>query len=90
VDQLMRKIGTGWVAHVTANPSDTTLAAHWRDLFADFQARGAPDLERYRAIALNYGLPMARWQPTSAVGVVSDPVPIIARNRYDALARPAR
>jgi len=90
VDQLMRKVNTGWAAHLTANPSDTTLAVHWRDLFADFAARGTPDLERYRTIALNYGLPMARWQPSSTVRVVSDPVPIVMQNRYDSLASPAR
>jgi len=87
VGQVVRKVKTGWAAHVQANPTDTSLALHWRELFADFEAHGAPDLERCRTIALNYGLPMARWQPASAIPVLSDPVPLAAPNRYDALAR---
>ena len=88
VDQLMRKIHTGWSAHRSANPTDATLAVHWRDLSAEFAARGVPDLDRYRTIVLNYGLPLTRWQPSSAIRIVSDPVPIVAERHYDALRVP--
>jgi len=87
VAQIMRKVQTGWAAHLKANPADTTLNAHWRELVTDFAARGRPDVERYRTLALNYGIPMARWQPSTAVRIVSDPVPLVAENRYASLVR---
>jgi len=90
VEQVMRKVETGWRAHVKANPSDAALAIHWRELFAQFEEQGAPDVERYRMLALNYGIAMARWQPAAAIPIVRDPVPIAAINRYDALGKRAQ
>jgi len=87
VAQIMRKVKTGWVAHMKMNPADATLNVHWRELVAEFAAHGRPDVERYRTLALNYGIPMARWQPSTAVRIVSDPVPLVAPNRYNALVR---
>jgi hypothetical protein len=89
VEQVMRKVETGWRAHVKANPPDAALAIHWRELLAQFEARGAPDVDRFRTLALNYGIAMARWQPAAAIPIVRDPVPMAATNRYGALARRA-
>lgn len=73
--QLARKITVGWQAHLAAARDDPTLAYHWRELYEEFSARGAPDDARLREIALNYGLPMQRWQAAESIELVEDPLP---------------
>jgi hypothetical protein len=86
-EQLVRKITLGWEAHRAAARKDPTLAFHWRELYDEFTTRGKPSPSRLREIALNYGLPMARWQPESAIRLIRDPLPARTRMRHAALAR---
>jgi len=74
IDQLVRKIELGWAAHCAAARSDPTLAFHWRELHEEIAARGAPTPQRLAEIAVNYGLPMARWQAANAIPLVEDPL----------------
>jgi hypothetical protein len=73
--QLVRKVTLGWKAHLAAGRGDASLAYHWRELHDEFAARGTPDEARLREIAVNYGLPMDRWQPADGVELVEDPLP---------------
>jgi hypothetical protein len=82
IDQLVRKIEVGWAAHCAAARSDPTLAFHWRELHVEFATRGAPTPRRLAEIAVNYGLPMARWQPAADVALVEDPLPVGSALRY--------
>jgi hypothetical protein len=85
--QLATKIALGWRAHVAAARADPTLAYHWSELYAEL-ARGLPTPARLAEIACNYGVPMARWEPVSAIPLVVDPLPADTPGRYAALARP--
>lgn len=82
IDQLVRKIEVGWAAHCAAARSDPTLAFHWRELHEKIAAQGPPTPARLREIALNYGVPMARWQPAADVAMVEDPLPVGSALRY--------
>jgi hypothetical protein len=82
IAQLVRKIEVGWAAHCAAARSDPTLAFHWRELHEEIAMRGPPTPQRLRTIAVNYGLPMARWQPAAAVPMVEDPLPVGSALRY--------
>jgi hypothetical protein len=48
-----------------------------------------PHERRLREIAVNYGVPMARWVPADEVELVVDPVVIEGERRHAALARTA-
>jgi hypothetical protein len=74
VEQLVRKISLGWEAHRAAARDNPALAFHWRELHEAFAAHGPPSPERLREIAVNYSLPMARWQPAASVPLVEDPL----------------
>ena len=45
-------------------------------------------IERLRAIAANYGLPMTAWLPPADIALVEDPLPV-CEVRYDAMIRDA-
>ena len=85
--QIMRKVAVGWAAYQTAVKSDAALVFHWRELVEAFARDGRPDERRLREIAVNYGVPMARWVPADDVELVVDPVPIEGERRHAALAR---
>lgn len=74
--QLVRKVTLGWQAHLAAARNDGMLAYHWRELYEEFATRGTPDAARLREIAVNYGLPMDRWEAPDAVDLVEDPLPV--------------
>ena len=74
-DQLVRKINVGWQAHLAAGRDNPDLAYHWRELYEEFASRGAPSDVRLREIAVNYGLPMARWEAVENVELIEDPLP---------------
>ena len=85
--QIMRKVAVGWAAYQTAVKSDAALVFHWRELVEAFARDGRPDERRLSEIAVNYGVPMARWVPADDVELVVDPVRIEGERRYAALAR---
>jgi len=85
--QIMRKVAVGWAAYQTAVQNDTALVFHWRELVEAFARDGRPDERRLREIAVNYGVPMARWVPADEVELVVDPVVIEGERRHAALAR---
>jgi len=60
---------------------------HWRELVEAFARDGRPDERRLCEIAVNYGVPMARWVPADDVALVVDPVRIEGERRHAALAR---
>jgi hypothetical protein len=82
IDQLVRKIEIGWAAHCAAARSDPTLAFHWRELHEEIATHGAPTPQRLAEIAVNYGLPMARWRPVAAIPMIEDPLPVGSAARY--------
>jgi hypothetical protein len=73
-EQLTRKILNGWAAHQAAGHTDTTLAAHWRDLHGYLQNRAVILPDELLHLAANYGLPRVSWSPISATGLIHDPV----------------
>lgn len=86
--QLTNKIVVGWLAHCAARRSNADLAFHWRELYRELADGATPSVERLRAIAANYGLPMAAWRPARDIGLVDDPLPV-CEIRYGAMIRDA-
>jgi hypothetical protein len=84
--QLTNKIVIGWLAHCAARRSNADLAFHWRELYGELAAGQTPSVERLRAIAVNYGLPMAAWRPAEDIALVEDPLPV-GEVRYGAMIR---
>ncbi len=72
--QLTNKIIIGWLAHCVARRSNADLAFHWRELYQELADGAAPSVERLRAIAANYGLPMASWLAPSEIALIDDPL----------------
>jgi hypothetical protein len=86
--QLTNKIVIGWLAHCVARRSNADLAFHWRELYQELADGHAPSVERLRAIAANYGLPMTAWLPPGEIALVDDPLPA-CEIRYGAMIRDA-
>ena len=86
--QLTNKIVVGWLAHCIARRSNVDLAFHWRELYQELADGQAPDVKRLRAIAANYGLPMAAWLPPRDIRLIDDPLPA-CELRYGAMIRDA-
>jgi hypothetical protein len=86
--QLTNKIVIGWLAHCAARRSNADLAFHWRELYRELADGQTPSVERLRAIAANYGLPMTAWLPPEDIALVEDPLPV-AELRYGAMIRDA-
>ena len=86
--QLTNKIVVGWLAHCIARRSNADLAFHWRELYQELAHGQAPDVERLRAIAANYGLPMTAWLPPGDIRLIDDPLPA-CEIRYGAMIRDA-
>jgi hypothetical protein len=82
--QLTNKIVIGWLAHCAARRSNADLAFHWRELYPEVADGQTPSVERLRAIAANYGLPMTAWLPPEDIALVEDPLPV-AEVRYGAM-----
>jgi glycosyl transferase family 2 len=80
--QFESKIIVGYLANLAAQRTDRLLARHWRELYNELRAGGTFGEERLREIASNYGLPMKKWRPSSEIGLVEDPVPLAADQRY--------
>jgi len=72
--QIVRNVTVGWAAHRAAARGNPDVAFHWRELFETFAAHGPPTPARLREIALNYSLPIARWQPAADIPLVDDPL----------------
>jgi hypothetical protein len=91
-DQFVGKIIVGYLAYLLTRQTDPRLTRTWRELYNEL--RGGADLgeERLRQIASNYGLPPKQWQPTAAIELTEDPVPLTAEQRYrvDAVTDPLR
>jgi hypothetical protein len=86
--QLTNKIVIGWLAHCAARRSNADLAFHWRELYPEVADGQTPSMERLRAIAANYGLPMNAWLPPEDIALVEDPLPV-GEVRYGAMIRDA-
>jgi hypothetical protein len=87
--QLLRKIRNGWRAHLAAHPDDRTLAAHWRQLYEEFERDDAPSGARFRELSLNYGLPPPLWRPAAEIALIDDPLPATVPLRYRGLSAQA-
>jgi Glycosyl transferase family 2 len=86
--QLTNKIVIGWLAHCVARRGNADLAFHWRELYREVAGGQEPDAQRLRAIAANYGLPMAAWMPAGDIALVEDALPVTDL-RYTAMIRDA-
>jgi hypothetical protein len=86
--QLTNKIVVGWLSHCVARRSNADLAFHWRELYGELADGRTPDVARLRAIAANYGLPMASWLPAADIALVGDPLPV-GEFRYGGMIRDA-
>ena len=84
--QLTNKIVIGWLAHCAARRSNADLAFHWRELYQELADGQPPSVERLRAIAANYGLPMTAWLPPAHIALVEDPLSV-CEVRYGAMIR---
>lgn len=86
--QLVNKIVIGWLSHCVARRDNADLAFHWRELYQEIADGRIPDAGRLRAIAANYGLPMAAWMAPEDIALIDDPLPD-CEVRYTAMARDA-
>jgi Glycosyl transferase family 2 len=86
--QLTNKIVIGWLSHCVARRSNADLAFHWRELYQELADGHTPGVERLRAIAANYGLPMAAWLPAADIALIDDPLPV-GELRYGEMIRDA-
>jgi hypothetical protein len=86
--QLTNKIVIGWLSHCVARRSNADLAFHWRELYQELADGHTPGVERLRAIAANYGLPMAAWLAPADIALVDDPLPV-GDLRYGEMIRDA-
>jgi hypothetical protein len=71
-----------------ARRSNADLAFHWRELYRELADGQTLSVERLRAVAANYGLPMTAWLPPEQIALVEDPLPV-GEVRYGAMIRDA-
>jgi hypothetical protein len=85
-EQITRKVTVGWLAHSAAKRDHADLAFHWRELYESIERAGQPTPSELAAIAANYGVPRAHWQPVPDIALVDDPLPPGVPSRYGSFA----
>jgi hypothetical protein len=79
--QVNNKAILGWLAQMaTRSPGDA--AYHWGELFERIKAGSVLDDRHMLEIAVNYGMPRAKWRPVDEVELVHDPLPPGAAPRH--------
>ena len=85
-DQLTSKVAVGWLAHLAAKRANPALSFHWGEAYAVLEAGKRFAVDDLNAMAANYSIPRAEWEPADPATWFDDPFLAPIALRYAHLA----